>query len=179
MQEKWMGIPGYEAIYEASSDGRVRRITDATQARSYAGRILKPIHQHTGYQTVTLYKNGIPTMFLLHRVIASAFHGLCPDGLQVNHIDGDKTNNNSENIEYVTASANNSHAYRIGLKHLGQSHHQAKLTDKEVLDIVREVSSGISQYSAASRRNITQANVSSIMTGNTWSHLTGITRRTK
>ena len=175
--EKWSSIPGYEGIYEASTLGRVRRVVDATQARSYAGKILKPIHQHTGYHTVALYLDKIPTMLLLHRVNTSAFLGPCPDGLQVNHKDGDKANNELENLEYMTASENNLHAFATGLKKRGEEHHEAKLSEAEVLLIVEAVRGGSYQREAAADHGVTQANVSCIMRGKTWSHVTGITRR--
>jgi len=175
-RELWASIPGYEDIYEASLLGQVRRVVDAVQARSYAGRILKPINQHTGYQTVSLYRDKIPTILLIHRIICETFIGPCPEGLQVNHKDGDKTNNKLENLEYVTRKQNCAHASEAGLYQTGEDHHAAKLTEEDVLEIVISLEEGESQYSVAARYGITQANVSMIWCGNTWGRVTGIKR---
>ena len=73
----------------------------------------------------------------VHTFVALAFHGDKPEGLQVNHIDGVKTNNSPDNLEYVTLSENLLHAYRLGLikPKVGSSNGNAKLTEQDVKEI--------------------------------------------
>lgn len=107
--EKWLPVYGYETIYLVSDCGRVRNIT--------TGRILKATTTKTGYRRVTLY-NGIERKsFLVHRLVAMAFIGVPNDPeLQINHLDGDKSNNRIDNLEWCTQSENLAHSFKIGLR---------------------------------------------------------------
>ena len=68
-----------------------------------------------GYNTVGLQINKKKKMFFVHRLVAEYFIAPKKDNLQVNHIDGNKQNNNFLNLEWVTASQNTKHAYDNGL----------------------------------------------------------------
>lgn len=103
--EEWRSIPGHEQ-YEVSCWGNVRNIN---------GRDKKTSLSANGYMIVGLYKNGRRSNVLVHRAVISAFFGSPPDGHEVNHIDGKKTNNLLGNLEYVTKSENQIHAIALGL----------------------------------------------------------------
>lgn len=80
------------------------------------GLFLRPaIDRSTGYIKVSLSRDGIGHTKPIHRLVAEAFLGK-KEGLDINHIDGDKTNNDLSNLEWCTRGENNRHAYRIGLK---------------------------------------------------------------
>jgi hypothetical protein len=64
---------------------------------------------------VNLYRDGKPQHFYVHRLVAEAFIGPIPEGFEVNHKDGCKTNANADNLEIVTARQNIQHAIRLGL----------------------------------------------------------------
>ena len=104
--ENWKSISEYPN-YEVSNTGKVRNIN--------SGRILKP-RLAKGYERVILCDHNICKPKTVHRLVAQTFIRDTNNNLQVNHKDGNKLNNNVENLEWVTVSENLSHAYRIGLK---------------------------------------------------------------
>lgn len=119
MQEIWKGIYGFEGLYEVSTLGRVRSIghivIGANNKSSYfermtKGRVLKTSLNRGGYVAVHLSKDSVKCIFSAHKLVTVAFFGLRPEGYQVNHKDGDKTNNRIDNLEYVTAKENTAHA---------------------------------------------------------------------
>lgn len=79
------------------------------------GRPLEGFPNGNGYLRVTLSVDGKRRNLFVHHLIAEAFHGPRPDGLQLNHRNGIKTDNRPENLEYVTAKENMQHAIRTGL----------------------------------------------------------------
>lgn len=109
----WRAIPGYEGLYEASEYGEVRSL----KRHSTSGKVLKPYcNPRNGYMYVSLSKHNKAITKRVHGLVAAAFFGIRPEGLQVNHIDGDKTNNAIGNLEYCTQSENMTHAFQTGLE---------------------------------------------------------------
>jgi len=80
------------------------------------GRSIKPQISNAGYLRVELWSNGIGKKYSLHRLLAQSFIENPEKKPQVNHIDGDKLNNSISNLEWVTQSENQIHAYSIGLQ---------------------------------------------------------------
>lgn len=113
----WADIPGYEGRYQINKNGDVRSLV-----YYYSGyhkprktKILKPSQVRDGYLRVALTdSNGLVKFWLIHRLVLLTFIGA--SNLQVNHINGIKTDNRLVNLEYVTQSENMKHAYRIGLE---------------------------------------------------------------
>ncbi len=83
--------------YEVTEDGVV------IGAR---GKALKPDINSTGYRRVSLCKNGIVKRVFIHKLVAQHFVEGYQQGLVVNHIDGDNTNNHADNLQWVTPSEN-------------------------------------------------------------------------
>lgn len=108
MLEQWASIDRCPK-YSVSNYGRVKNNRNDF--------ILKPRPDRKGYLRVSISNNyGVVTEQLIHRLVAEAF---CPgekDGLDVNHIDGNKSNNSADNLEWCTRSYNLKHGYRIGLR---------------------------------------------------------------
>ena len=115
-QELWSEIEGYEGEYEVSSIGRVRsKNLLVWGGRKYyikKGRILRPGLSGTGYYTVSLRGKT----HKISRLVANAFLCKINDSDCVNHIDGNKENDNVKNLEFISISQNNKHAYLTGLK---------------------------------------------------------------
>ena len=107
MQEIWKDIIGYEGLYQISNYGNVKSIK--------RDKILKPQVNGRGYLSVGLSKNGKHKTFRLNRLVMITFVGYEEGKDQVNHIDGDKTNNRLDNLEWCTQSENMIHAFANGL----------------------------------------------------------------
>lgn len=93
--------------------------------------------------------------------------------LQVNHIDGNKQNNNLNNLEWVTPSENIKHAYAIGLKNQsGEANNAAKLTEKQVIEIIEKLQNKQSMYSIAKEYGVSICTIKLIKDKKTWKYLT-------
>lgn len=103
INEIWKPCPEYENIYEVSNLGNVRN--------KKTGRLRAPRSNGYGYMAVELW-NKTPKNKYVHRLVAGAFLGEI-DGYQVNHLDGDKANNNLWNLEICTATQNQQHSLRV------------------------------------------------------------------
>lgn len=110
MEEIWKDIPGYEDWYQVSNLGNVRsvdRYVNSRWGKIYRkGRPLSPNKVDTGYMHIMLCKNQTNKTFRLHRLVWESFNGKIPDGMQINHIDEDKTNNRLDNLNLMTPKEN-------------------------------------------------------------------------
>lgn len=107
----WKPVKNYEGYYEVSSDGQVRSLERKVGRLNGSTGVLKPKNivitiNTNGYPSVDLYKNGKRTTKRVHRLIMESFYPL-----DVNHINGDQTDNRIENLEWVTRSCNLVHSY--------------------------------------------------------------------
>ena len=114
-------VIGYEGLYAVTSDGNVWAYPKKSRLQ---GRWLKPAVDRFGYLYFGLYKNGKTKKFKAHRIVAIAYLGES-DKPHVNHIDGNKQNNNSHNLEYATAKENKIHAFKTGLTKMSPSQIEA------------------------------------------------------
>lgn len=107
-EERWRWIKDYEGLYMVSDHGRVMGLPKKT----YSGHIMKQQLGRNGYLSVHLCKDGKHKRMSVHRAVADAFIKNSRMCEQVNHKDGVKTNNKVSNLEWVTRSENQLHAYR-------------------------------------------------------------------
>lgn len=122
-------------------------------------KILKSYKNVSGYSTVRLSKNNKVVNCMVHRLVAQAFITNSKNKPQVNHIDGDKTNNTADNLEWVTGKENTHHAYNTGLATSGEKKYNAKLTNEQVQTIREIYVSGDRNYgqrALAKRYNVNQ-----------------------
>ena len=100
MLEVWKDIERYEGLYQVSNKGRVKSL------RRKHTIIMKPSKDKDGYLQLILTKENTRKRFYIHRLVYSHFIGEIPEGMQVNHIDEDKLNNNFENLNLMTPKEN-------------------------------------------------------------------------
>lgn len=196
--ENWQAIPAFPN-YQVSSQGRVRRAVPSIGHP--AGRVLRGASDNDGYLLVTLYRDGRPKVQKVHRLVAAAFIRTCPEGLQVNHRDGDKANNAVENLEYVTPQENIRHATAHGLRahgdrnamrkypHLrqrgkdnflckhpeivqGERNPNAKLTNADIQLIRQLAAEGEGTKRLAERFHVSDTIIRGIKFRRSWKHLT-------
>ena len=116
MKEIWKKIDGFDK-YQISNLGRVKSKERTVRNRQRKERIVKPSLNQKGYLQVTLINNENNYKTLkVHRLVAIAFIQNPTDLAQVNHIDGNKTNNTVENLEWCSNIENMQHSYKIGLR---------------------------------------------------------------
>lgn len=175
MEEIWKDIEGYEGLYQVSNLGRVRSVDRiitssypyGTKTSFLKGKIRKLSLDGQGqYLQVNLNKENKQKQFLVHRLVAQAFVSNPKYKETVNHINGIKTDNIADNLEWATRSENEKHAYRMGLasnwlkgKH-GKDNYQSKVTlqiDKSTKKVLNEF------YSTGEASKATNINRSDIV----------------
>lgn len=136
MKEMWKTL-NRNPDYQVSTLGEVRsvdrEVTDSLgRTRKYLGVVLRPSKDEHGYLLVGISKNGHSKRVFVHRLVAEAFIENPDDKPTVNHIDGDKTNNSVDNLEWATYKENRDHAVRTGLLDLDKVRNHARSFSKPV-----------------------------------------------
>ena len=120
MKEIWNDIKNYEGFYQVSNFGNVKSIDRVVPFRNSTRIIkekqLKVRYEKNGYQVVSFYIDGVEIKKKVHRLVAEAFIENDLNKPQVNHIDGNKTNNIVYNLEWVTSYENVVHSYKNNLQ---------------------------------------------------------------
>lgn len=178
MPDKWRDVLGYEGVYQITCDGDMRSL-DRMCPRTYRGPVrnkgkkLNPVITKDGYFRMGLYRNGRIKMWLVHRLVWMSFVGVIPDGLEVNHKDGNPKNNTLSNLEVVTKLENIRHAMKAGLLRPARGERQgsAILTERQVRDIRKLSKTGKSYDELALTFGVHSSNIRLIVKGRTWRHI--------
>ena len=104
--ERWLPVPDYEGFYEVSSLGRVRSLVRMTARGRRGGRMKETPPGTCGYPVVSLWAHGTGRTVAVHVLIAAAFLGSRPAGMEVRHLDGDPSNCVLSNLAYGTHAEN-------------------------------------------------------------------------
>lgn len=159
--EIWKDIIGYDQ-YQINNYGKVKTIANKASRKE---RILKLLKHPKGYFRVGLYKNKKCRYFFIHRLVAKHFIENPGNKQTVNHIDGDKSNNTVENLEWNTYRENMNHAINNKISACGERNGRSKLTQKQVEEIRN---SPLNQYQLAKIYNVAQGTISRIKIKKGW-----------
>lgn len=179
MRKAWKRIPGYEGIYSVSDTGCIKSharqvsLGASGYTRQTKTRILKPSSNSSGYHFVCLYKNGSKKFKMIHQLVALVFIGPCPDRCQINHKDGDKTNNTPGNLEYMTPGENTRHSInQLGNYRHGENQWKHKVTERDVATIRKLYSTGkYTQQQLADKYGIHRGQIAKICNRTSWRHV--------
>jgi hypothetical protein len=179
--EEWRSIPEFIG-YEVSSLGRVRSIDRVCGNRPgiTKGRLLTPFINRRGYLEVIIRKNSKSTAKIVHRLVAKTFLSNFENKPQVNHIDGNKQNNSLENLEWVTNSQNQKHAYLLGLQpsRAGEMNNNTTLKNRDVGNLKEIYNSGKTASEVSKITGVSIQIIRSIIYGRTWkTDFTSLLRR--
>jgi hypothetical protein len=179
--EVWKPVVGLEHSHEVSNFGNIRTIPrEITRANRWGGvsrirlrqRNVKLRHTHDGYLIGNLALDHAKTLTIkAHRVVAQAFLPNPGNLPEVNHIDGDKTNNSVENLEWCTSKQNRAHAVATGLHACGERSPLAKLKEVEVKEIRYLRKLGFSGVDVGRLYGISHKLVSLIHKRRKWKHV--------
>lgn len=179
--EIWKDIKDYEGLYQVSSLGRIRSLMKSSGGSLYARKtpLIRKLQYNavTGYIQVGLNKwqggGRIAKLYRVHRLVAIAFIVNQYNLKEVNHKDGNKKNNNVENLEWTSREENIRHGFDTGLISVkkGEETSGAKLTNEIVLSVFK---SNVGPRELSRRMNLPYSTVASIKNGGSWNHITGL-----
>lgn len=159
--EIFKDIIKFEDKYQISSEGRV--------IDKNTGLFLKPKYNKKGYQYVNLSIDRYKSVkWYIHRLVG--FHFI-PNPLnkpQINHKDGNPSNNNINNLEWVTNEENQRHAVLNNLHYQGELHRDSKFTNKSVLILPELIDIGFSLRELNELTGVSVQNIQKIINGKTW-----------
>lgn len=167
INEVWRDVIGYEGLYQVSDSGHVMSLR--------TGRILKEgVDKETNIRNIGLYNaQGVRKSYTIHQLVMRTFVGECPPDMEINHDDGDRSNNTLSNLEYCTHQYNIRHAIRTGLykSPTGENAHASKLTQKKVDEIrASYIPKRGMKTALAKQYGVTAAAIHKIVTRKTWKH---------
>lgn len=137
-KEIWKDIVGYEGLYQISNFGNIR-----SKKLNKQGRLLSPFISNSGYYAIVLdIKKRDFKLNYIHRLVATAFITNINNLEQVNHIDGNKLNNNVSNLEWCSRSDNIKHAIKKGLITKESVNERITKMNKKVIKSVLQIKDG-------------------------------------
>lgn len=176
--EIWKPVPNFEGYFEVSNQGRVRtverkvRFVSKRGCESWRVKARKIISQqliNSGYMVVHLQKDGVRHAKTVHSVVAMAFLGERPCGLDVCHNNGVKTDNRSVNIRYDTRRNNHADKVLHGTVYAGAT--QAKITAKDAA-IIRKIANDnlMGKKELAAMYGVTSETIRRVLKNETWKY---------
>jgi hypothetical protein len=176
-QEEWRPVVGQEGNYEVSILGRVRSIPRVIIMKNGITRTVKGgIRNHRfgvhGYPMIFFsgHGRGKTNGGTVHVMVARAFLGRCPPGMEVRHGDSNKANPRLDNLSYSTHKDNHSDRLANGTNNGGETNKAAKITEQQAEQILA-LGQAFPGITLATQYGISKAQVRRILTGNNWKYL--------
>lgn len=154
----WKRIPGYENLYSISNSGELKSFY-----YSKDGKIIKQARDNHGYCIVTLVKDKQKKTATIHRLVASSFVKNDNGFPCVNHKDANKSNNNANNLEWVSYKQNTAHAMNMGLMKFNtieiaeKKRKRVAMVDSKTNKVIKEFESA---HQAARDTGLNRGNIS-------------------
>lgn len=174
-KEIWKEISGYPS-HMVSNIGRIKSVDHKVphptlKEYTVKGKVRKPLLNHSGYFRIQLAHRG--EYMAVHRIVALAFIPNPNKLKEVNHINGVKSDNRVENLEWCSRSENHNHALRTGLLRppRGSKHWNSKLDEMQVKVIRACASEGITGYKLARYFKVCDSMIYNIINLKSWCHL--------
>ena len=161
---------------EADEDGNIWRLKrhNYDYFNDVKPRIIG-YRMNTGYKAVDLYNNSNRYRVAEHRIVWIYFNGIIPEGLEINHKNGIKTDNRPSNLEAITHRENSQHSYDVlGRKTpTGENNSRAILTEKDVLEIrlAHKKDNILNQYKLGQRYGVHHCTINNIIHNRIWKHI--------
>lgn len=136
-------------------------------------RLISQRFDRYGYPRVNLYEGVKNHTVTTHRLVAKAFVPNPLDLPEVNHIDGNKANCHASNLEWVTSSGNQKHAFQLGLQvgHTGESNPAAKYSEEDATKVCEMLTNGYGNAQIRDATNYSISFVEKIKYGECWTHV--------
>lgn len=174
----WKTIPNY-SLYEASSDGEIKTFNWKNKGKE---AIMKPASDNSGYlRTMLKNDDGVIHTIKVHRIIGQTFIPNPENKPEINHINGIRSDNRIDNLEWNTRSENMQHSFNFLYRdrRFGENNPAATITEKEVIEIrsiypfgrKSKKSGEITKKELAEKYKVTIFCIKNIVTNKTWKHL--------
>ena len=158
---EWKDVQGYEGMYRISSCGNLMTVKNGKE------KIVRLIMDNKGYYRYSFYKDSKARTVKIHRLVAQTFIPNPENKPQVNHINGIKTDNRVENLEWMTNIENMYHSKVNGLRKgkmpSAENHQNAKLTNENVRYIRNVYKKNCRQFGGGALAKIYGVNISTII----------------
>jgi len=174
---RWKPVLGFENCYQVSDDGQVARTSTYGSNPKPKWKEVAKRPKWDGYITYHLCQGGKRTDPFAHRLVWEAFNGPLPPNLEINHKNGDRSDNRLDNLEAITRSENMKHKFRVlrcpppNNPSIGSDNGSAKLTEADIPKIFAMYRSGKYQYEIAEIFGVTQTLISMIIRRKIWQHV--------
>ena len=175
---KKVNIDFYSDYYEVSTFGRTRSINRTSKTKKFVtkktkGKILSLNLKRNGYLTILYCADNKRKRFYIHRLIALTFISNPENKKEVNHKDGNKSNNSAFNLEWNTKKENENHASLNNLIAKGEKSVRSKLTENEVVAIRRlhRINPKFNRLQLSKKLGVRDSTIHKIITRQRWKHI--------
>lgn len=171
--EIWKDIYKYEGLYQVSNYGKIKSFPRKYQTKI---RTLKPYKDKGGYLQVNLCKNNTTKTHKVHRLVLETFIGICPQGMEGCHNDGNPSNNFIKNLRWDTRKNNVKDAIKHNThidppKLIGSKNHMTKFDNNQVINILEMFKNGKTIKEISKLLSVTHSCISHIVHRRSWKHI--------